>query len=97
MAVVYELKYPWDRWTNGQTWKVTQRADFTCYGRSFAGVLYSRAKIIDMSVTTSVFEYEYGDDVVIFQFYDAENIWKPNLKAMKAWRDEQEKHRRSHV
>lgn len=94
---MYELKYPWDRWTNGQAWKVTQGVDFTSFGQSFVGCVYGHAVKIGMSVTASVFEYEYSEDVVIFQFYDADNLWKPNLKALPAWRKEREKYRRPNV
>lgn len=92
--MAYESLYPWDRWTNGQYWKVTQTADFTCFGLSLAGALYSHAVKVSMAVTASVFEYDYDDDVVIFHFYDADSLWKPNLKALPAWRQEKERHTR---
>lgn len=90
-----QSQYPWDKWTNGQYWKATQTRDFTCFGRSFAGVLYTHAARVGLAVTASVFDYDYDDDVVIFHFYEVDSLWKPNLKALPAWREEKKRHDRA--
>jgi hypothetical protein len=73
---------------------VEQYADFSCFGSSFASQVHSHAKKIGMKAATSVFSYDHDRDVVIFQFYDGDSLWKPNLKALDAWRKEHERHQR---
>jgi hypothetical protein len=91
---MYESIYPWDRWTDGQAYMVRQGHDFTCYGHSMASGLHVHGSRIGMAVTTSLFAYDYNNDVVFFQFYDSSSLWKPNLKALPAWRKEKERHRK---
>lgn len=87
-----ERKYPWDTWTNGQAWRVIQNKDFTCFGASFSSQCYTTAYKLTLSVATSVFAYDYDDDVVFFQFYESDSLWKPNFKAYGPWREEQRKY-----
>lgn len=93
--VFQERKYNWERWANGQAWKVIQNVDFTCYGRSFVGSVYRYATLTERAAVTSVFEYPHGNDVVFFWFYDADSLWKPNFKAFPQWRAERKRHARA--
>lgn len=93
--VFQESKYPWDRWTSTQAWMVEQYADFYCFGKSFASQVHNYAAKVGMKAATAVFEYEYDRDVVIFQFYDGDSLWKPNLKALPAWKQEHQRHQKA--
>lgn len=85
--------YPWDRWTNGQYWRIQQNVDFTCYGVSMPPQLYFQATARGLAVATSVFEYDYEDDVVFFHFFEADSLWMPRLKSLPAVKRERERHR----
>jgi hypothetical protein len=80
-------KYPWDRWSDGQTWMVEQGSEFTCYGRSFAAAAHLAAKVRKLKVTSSVFAFDHKPDIVIFVFYDGEGLWKPNMTALPTYRE----------
>lgn len=63
-------KYPWDKWTNGQIWKVKYGEDFKCVPESFRNMLhgYARRKFglrvetsLEESVVTFRFWKEYQD------------------------------------
>lgn len=94
---MYESIYPWDKWMDGHAWKVRQGSDFSCYGLSFASTAHGRAALVGLSVTASVFEYDYDDDIVFFQFFDGAGLWKPNLRALPDWRKEKERHSRRQI
>lgn len=68
--------YPWDDWTNGQTWEAFQGEDFVCDAGQFRTNLYDRARRHGMKVVTSVVKAPAGSPPgtfgggILFRFYD---------------------------
>lgn len=60
-----ESKYPWDKWTDGEIWKVEAKKDFTCKPASFRSALQTHADKIEKKVRASV-----RDEFVVFQFHE---------------------------
>lgn len=58
--------YPWETWTNGEQWEVTQGEDFQSSVRSFRVLLYVTARARDLRVTVRVAR---ASNVVTFQFF----------------------------
>lgn len=57
-------KYPWDKWTDGQTWVAVEGADFDISPSNFRAQLHVKAtKLENTRVTTAI-----RGDRVIFQF-----------------------------
>lgn len=88
-------KYPWERWSGplpeGKAWMVTRHRDYDCLSLSFAGQIRrfaaergQKATIVivaeqhPLSPTRSVLQ-EY----ILFTFYDADSLWRPNMPAFK--------------
>lgn len=62
--------YPWDRWTNGETWEVEHKKDFKVAPDMFRFTLYSKA--VRISKTTRVkhkVRVSLKGSTVRFQFY----------------------------
>lgn len=68
-TTIWKRAYPWDEWTDGSIWKVTQQEDFPhTTAKSFQVRLYGIARMRHMRVHTKV----VGDDTVLFQFFKEE-------------------------
>ena len=59
--------YPWQDWTDGQTWEVAKGADFECTLNSFRNGLYSIAKNLGMKVVSMTVP---EDESIRFRFVD---------------------------
>lgn len=60
-------KYPWDTWTDGSIWEVTQGEDYKSQSQTFRSILHTQATKIGKKVRANV-----SDDRVVFQFYTPE-------------------------
>lgn len=62
-------RFPWDEWTDGQTYQAVQGEDFQSGPHAFTAQLRKRAETLGLEVKTSV-EKNMGDKsaVVFFQF-----------------------------
>jgi hypothetical protein len=58
-------RYPWARWTNGDSWRAKQGKDFPCSLEGFKSALHAHARRKGFSVRTSL---NPSDGVVDFQF-----------------------------
>jgi hypothetical protein len=58
--------YPWDKWTDGQTWRVTFGEDYFVATQHFRNMLHGRAKTLGLLVETSVMT---GESAVTFRFW----------------------------
>lgn len=73
-------KYPWGKWTNGKTYRVTQGVHFTCKPDSFTVYLYHRATKMGVQVKTSI---EPGNPTrIVFRFVHPKQaqVKKPGKK-----------------
>ena len=62
-------KYPWIKWTDGDTWEVVHGKDFTCAPGSLVVYLYHQATKLGMQVRTSIVKGTgKRPDRVVFQF-----------------------------
>lgn len=65
-----QTRYPWELWTNGETWEVKSGVDFNCTPESFVIYLYHKARDINMKVQTSTLPAEGDKPVrIVFRFY----------------------------
>lgn len=55
--------YPWDDWTDGDTWRVVHGEDFQCDTASLQTYLYRVARRRKMIVTT-----KRDGDTIVFKF-----------------------------
>jgi len=58
-------KYPWDKWTDGQTYQVVRGEDYECKTISLIAALRWKANSLGMKLHTATDE---DDKAVIFQF-----------------------------
>lgn len=61
-------KFPWDEWTNGETWQAMEGDDFAANHAVFKTQLKTRAEKLDMNVKTRVGKPDKGPASVFFQF-----------------------------
>lgn len=63
--------YPWDEWTDGSIWQVTEGVDFTSSLKTFVQGAYAHAKRHDLKVEVRTVTGEEGHGVVVFRFVPA--------------------------
>jgi hypothetical protein len=66
---------------------VEQMVEFNCLGTSFVGSLHSAARRQGMRVTARLIARDHAHDMVVFQAYDPEGLWKPNMYALPKYRE----------
>jgi len=59
--------YPWDEWTDGSIWQVTEGEDFTSSPKTFVQGCYAHAKRHGLKVEVR----SVGESVVVFRFVPA--------------------------
>lgn len=68
-------KYPWNKWTDGETWEVVHGKDFTCTPGSLVVYLYHKARELNTHVRTSIVRGTgKKPDRVVFQFVKAKDV-----------------------
>lgn len=85
-------KYPWDKWSSTQAWRVQWQLDFTCLPESFRSQIHMEAarrelKAITVILTGKLPGNNYEGVYIFFQFYEKYGPWKPNLEAIKDVRE----------
>lgn len=58
--------YPWDQWTDGGVWAITQGEDFNRQVQPMRAYLYKRAELLGLTVITRVTRED--PTTIIFQF-----------------------------
>lgn len=61
------IRYPWDKWTDGSIWQLTAGGDFTTTPKTFRTAVYAHAKSIGKRARVNI-----DGDTVTLQFYEAE-------------------------
>lgn len=61
-------KYPWEEWTDGQTWILKQGEDFDCTIPSMRAIVHAKARELEQKVTTKLWNPNGGRDELAIQF-----------------------------
>ncbi len=61
--------HPWDEWTDGRIWKITQGIDFSSQINSMRSYLSQKGKVYGKKVRTT----QEGKSL-IFQFFEAKSV-----------------------
>lgn len=74
--------YPWDEWTDGRIWKVTEGIDFTTSRNGFRSCLAGHAKRKGYTLKAENTNRSSGTKSVVFQFLPKDT--KPTPKRTKS-------------
>jgi hypothetical protein len=67
-------KYPWNEWTDGNTWEIVQGEDFFTVPPTMVVMLHNRARTMNLKVRTSSYVKRGGQVCIAFQFWNPSRL-----------------------